>query len=516
MDAIQTQAAPPVRTLAFGTKLAYGLGSVAYGIKDGGFSTLLLLFYNQVIGVPANLVGLVIMLALVFDAFVDPVIGHLSDHTRSSFGRRHPFMYASAVPVGLLYLLLWNPPTGSHAHTLVYLAVVAVLVRTAISCYEVPSAALAPELTADYHERTSVLGYRYLFGWVGSMVMLVLTFLVLLAPTARYPVGQLNPGGYRSYAVVASLLMTAAILVSAFFTHREIRHLPSVSPTRTSLGGMFRGVAATLRNKAFMMLLLSGVFGFTAQGLTFALSTYLNTYFWLFPASSVALLATVLLAGVALSFWIASSLSRRMGKRGGAVLVTVLYPFVAVSPFALRGVGLFPAIESAALIPALMVVTALATALGVASAILGASMMSDVVEDAQMRTGERSEGLFFAGSFFMQKCVSGLGLFLSGEILSLVHFPIGATPGKVAPHILGNLVVSYAVSLVGLQMLAALFVWRFPLGGKRAHDERVARLAETASHVMPFPGSEAEMPAIDVTSLVDGKLAGSRARSETW
>ena len=182
------------------------------------------------------------------------------------------------------------------------------------------------------------------------------------------------------------------------------------------------------------MLLLSGIFGFTAQGLTFALSTYLNTYFWLFPAASVALLAAVLLVGVAVAFWLASRLSRKFGKRGSAVLVTVLYPFVAVFPFALRGVGLFPSNGSALLIPALMVATALATALGVASAILGASMMSDVVEDAQIRTGERSEGLFFAGSFFMQKCASGLGLFLSGEILSLVHFPIGATPGKLRPR----------------------------------------------------------------------------------
>ena len=509
MEAMQTPAAPPVRKLALGTKLAYGLGSVAYGIKDGGFATLLLLFYNQVIGVPANLVGLVIMVALVFDAFVDPIVGHLSDHTRSSWGRRHPFMYASAIPVGLLYLLLWNPPTGSHTQTLVYLAVVAVLVRTAISCYEVPSAALAPELTADYHERTSVLGYRYLFGWLGSLVMLVLTFMVLLAPTARYPVGQLNPAGYRSYAVVASLVMTGAILTSAFFTHREIRYLPSASPTRTSLRGTFRGVAATLRNKAFLMLLASGIFGFTAQGLTFARSTYLNTYFWLFPASSVALLAGVLLAGVALAFWIASRLSKSLGKRDSAVLVTVLYPFVAVLPYALRAVGLFPNTGSAMLIPALMVVTASATALGVASAILGASMMSDVVEDAQMRTGERSEGLFFAGSFFMQKCVSGFGLFLSGEILSLVHFPTGATPGKVAPQVLDNLVVSYVVALVGLQLVAAFFVWRFPLGGKHAHDERVARLAETASHAMPFPGSEAEFPVTDATSSVNSELAGS-------
>ncbi len=490
----RTIEAPPVRTLSFGTKIAYGVGSIAYGIKDNGFATLLLLFYNQVVGLPAHLVGLAIMVALVFDAFIDPVIGHMSDHTRSRWGRRHPFMYASAVPVGLLYVLLWNPPALSHAGTLIYLGVVAVLVRTAISCYEVPSAALAPELTADYHERTSVLGYRYLFGWLGSMTMLVLTFEFLLAPTARYPVGQLNPAGYRTYGFVAAAVMTGAILLSALCTHRKIQRLPGHSPKSTSLRATFRGVTATLRNRAFLMLFVSGVFGYTAQGLTFALSTYINTYLWLFPATSVALLASVLMVGVALAFAISTWISRKLGKRRGSVVVTTLYPLVSILPFVLRPLGLLPPNGSTALIAILMVVTILATAFGVAGAILGASMMSDVVEDAQMRTGERSEGLFFAGSFFMQKCVSGLGLFLSGAILSIVGFPTGAAPGKVAPDILHNLVLIYAAALLVLMLLSAWFVSRFPLGDKRAHEQRLAALAEAASHAAPLPGSEAELP----------------------
>ena len=175
--------ARPTGRVGLGTKLAYGFGSIAYGIKDNGFQTLLMLYYNQVIGVPAHLVGLAMMFALVLDAFVDPIIGQWSDQTRSSIGKRHPWMYAAALPVGLLYLLLWHPPTGNTALTVLYLVGVAILIRTAISCYEVPSAALAPELTSDYHERTSVLGYRYLFGWLGGMAMVVLTFGYFLRAT---------------------------------------------------------------------------------------------------------------------------------------------------------------------------------------------------------------------------------------------------------------------------------------------------------------------------------------------
>jgi GPH family glycoside/pentoside/hexuronide:cation symporter len=481
------------RKIGMTTKLAYGFGSIAYGIKDNGFQTLLLLYYNQVIGLRADLVGLAILIALVIDAFVDPIIGHLSDHTRNRWGRRHPFMYAAALPVGILYLLLWNPPTGSTAATLGYLVLVSILVRTAISCYEVPSSALAPELTTDYHERTSVLGYRYLFGWIGGMTMSLITFIVFLAPTARYPVGQLNPHGYKIYAVVAATAMTLAILISAWGTHREIRHLPKVTPTATSIGETFHGIMSTLRNKAFLMLLISGIFSFTAQGLTFALSTYLNTYFWAFKANVLGLFTIVVLVGVALAFVIASAASRTLGKRETGVLVGVLYPLVAISPFVLRYAGLFPANGSPALLPILMTITAIGTAFGVAGAIIGASMMSDVVEDAQLRSGERSEGLFFAGSFFMQKCVSGLGLFLSGAILTAVHFPVGATPGTVTPDILRNLVLIYAAALIALSLLAAFFVRKFPLGGRQEHDARVAQLAETASHTSPLPGSEPEL-----------------------
>ena len=103
----QPLAQPPLST---GTRLAYGFGSIAYGIKESGFSTLLLLYYNQVVGLPAGQVGLAIMLALVIDAFVDPVIGHFSDHLRSRWGRRHPFMYVAIVPVALTFWALFNLP----------------------------------------------------------------------------------------------------------------------------------------------------------------------------------------------------------------------------------------------------------------------------------------------------------------------------------------------------------------------------------------------------------------------
>src|SRR5580698_4028319 len=169
MDAMTTvrTAAPPLRLPG---KLFYGFGSVAYGVKDSSISTFLLIFYNQVVGLPAQWVGGVIMAALVLDAFLDPVIGQVSDHWRSAWGRRHPFMYFSAVPVAGFFLLLWHPPVGwSNTALLIYLLVVFVAARFCITLYEIPSSALVAELSDDYDSRTRLVSWRYLLGVLRSI-----------------------------------------------------------------------------------------------------------------------------------------------------------------------------------------------------------------------------------------------------------------------------------------------------------------------------------------------------------
>ena len=186
------------------TKLFYGAGSLAFGIKDNGFNVFLLLYYNQVLGLPAGLAGAALAFALVIDALCDPLVGYISDNTRSKWGRRHPYMYAAAAPAALTYLLLWFPPAGlGQGGLLAYLVVTTVLVRTFITLYEIPSSALGPELSSDYDERTSYMSYRYLFGWLGGVTIQVLAFSVFLKPDATHRTGQLNAGGYHTYALVA-------------------------------------------------------------------------------------------------------------------------------------------------------------------------------------------------------------------------------------------------------------------------------------------------------------------------
>jgi glycoside/pentoside/hexuronide:cation symporter, GPH family len=465
---------------ATSTKLFYGLGSIAFGVKDNGFQTILLLFYNQVMHVPAGLVGAAIGIALLFDAFIDPVVGQFSDNLRTRWGRRHPLMYASALPVALSYLLLWNPPHWSTLGLFYYLVIVSVIVRTFITFYEIPSSALAPELSEDYDQRTSFLSYRVFFGWYGGLTMLELAYLVFLTPDKHHPIGQLNEAGYGRYGITAAIVMFAAILISAAGTHRFIPFFRAPQHARRSILQYTREMFGSIWNKAFLVLMLSSIPFNLATGLIFALNIYVNTYFWLFSNKQIFVLTLASFLAVALSFVIAVPLSRRWGKKKSAIAMFLAGLVIMTLPLTLWLYGMFPRAGSPYLLPTLFCFQSVAGALAIGSSIILLSMVADVVEDSELKTGRRSEGLFFAGGSFLAKVVSGAGVFLSGLLLSFVHFPDHAVPGHIDPQILRNLVLVYVPALVVLYGVAIAVVSAYPIK-REDHEENLRKLAAEAA-----------------------------------
>jgi glycoside/pentoside/hexuronide:cation symporter, GPH family len=162
------QLSPPRPALTLGTNILYGVGSVAFAVQVAALSSLLMLFFNQVVGLPAARVGAAMMVTLTFDAICDPLIGEWSDHLRPRWGRRHPFIYAAAVPIAFAFYFLWNPPQGwSNQSLFIYLVAMLVAVPLLLSLYEIPSVALVPELTLDYDRRTGLMSSRFfLEPWV--------------------------------------------------------------------------------------------------------------------------------------------------------------------------------------------------------------------------------------------------------------------------------------------------------------------------------------------------------------
>lgn len=469
--------------LGLSTKLFYGAGSIAFGVKDQGFSSLLLIFYNQVIGLPAATVGLAIMIALVVDSILDPIMGQVSDNWRSRWGRRHPFMYAAALPAALSFMLLWNPPDWPQPMLVGYLVVVAVVIRSFITMYEIPSAALAPELTQDYDDRTRVFAYRNFFGWFGGVGMTVLALQVFLRPDAAHPVGQLNPEGYKTYAVAAAATILFAILVSALGTHRHIPRLRTPPQRRLTLGVLAREMVSTLAHRSFLVLAGAALFNAMAHGLVLSMSLYLGTFFWQLSSGQIAILASANFLSAILALMLAAPVSKGPGKRNAARITKGLSLALAVAPITLSLFGAFPSRGDPLLLPLLFAFTSLATAMTIITSILVASMVADVVESSELRTGRRSEGLFFAFNAFVAKVVSGVGIFVSGAILALVAFPSGAKPGAVAPEIVDRLGLAYVAMVAILYGGAILCISLYRIT-REDHDAAVRELATRA----PAPG----------------------------
>jgi glycoside/pentoside/hexuronide:cation symporter, GPH family len=467
---------PAAEKLPLHIKLGNGFGSMAYGVKDNGFATFLLLFYNQVLGLDAGTVGFILLLALLGDAIIDPLVGFWSDKTHSRWGKRHPWMYAAILPMAASWIMLWHPPELGTEALYLYLLLIAFLMRASVSCYEVPALSVMPALTSDYDERTALTRWRFLFAWAGGLLMLMLAFGVLLVPSEKYPVGQLNVDGYQMYGWLGAALMILATFVGALTTHKRLAKLPDTAPTHLPLGETLRQIRRTLSNRAYLVLMLSALFSFVNQGMSFSITTYLLTYYWEMPQAGFIVYAISLFIGVVGAFFLVGVLQARMEKKTGAMIAGALALLFVVSPYFARQLGLFPENGGPMLIPVLFTLITIGNSLAVCASMLIQSMAADVIESSQAETGERNEGLFFSGYFFVQKCSHGLGIFLSGAIVTLSAFPKQAKPGAVAQGVMDDFVLYYLAVLITLGVCAVLPLFKFPIT-RRDHEERLLALA---------------------------------------
>jgi len=431
-------------SVALSTKLYYGFGSVAYGVKNNGFSYLLLFFYVQVIGLEGYLAGLGMLIVMVCDAISDPVIGHISDNWHSRWGRRHPFMYFSALPVAVSYFFLWNPPELSQGAMLAYFVILAVLVRSVITMYEIPSTSLVSEFTDDYDQRTSLLSFRFFFGWWGGLTIAVLGYMVFFSPTEEYKNGLLNPERWPIYGAFASCIIFIAILVSAIGTHKLIPTLKQPPEKQSfSLKRTFVELFESLSNRNFVIVFTSAIIAAMAGGINTSLVIYFNTYFWELTPTDIGTLNLVYFVSAVVALYMTPRLTRHREKKWVATRVWLVGALLLPLPLMLRLVGFFPDNDSGWVLPILMIHGLFDVAIMIMAGILISSMIADIVEDSQKQTGRRSEGLFFAGQTLASKVVHGFGMFATGIILSAINFPREAAPGDVPIETLNTLALIY-------------------------------------------------------------------------
>ncbi|MEH6566330.1 MAG: MFS transporter [Halopseudomonas sp.] len=414
------------------TKFAYGLGQIAESIKGTGFNIFLFFFFTQVLGLSGSLAGVAVMIALIFDAVTDPLAGHISDSSRSRFGRRHPFMLAAALPLGLAWYLLFTPPAGlGQMGLFLWLTGFAVLVRGAITLYYVPYLGLGAELTTDYHERTSVAAWRGFCGVSGAAMVVLLGVPLFFPETAAFENGLLNPAGYPLVALSGAVLMAVSILVCTLGT-RGRKALPVPRDPQLPRISLRQNLAAIWRNASFRALFLGTLLVAISIGITQTLNMHLNVYFWGLTSNSIALLGAGVLLGWPAGILLARPLHLRFDKKPtivGAALIAALAGNIAV---VLELMGIFPGAESALFVPLILLLLFVGGAASGLAMISGASMMADVAQQHADESGLQQEGFFFSAISFTGKMAAAAGYLVAGVGLDLIGFPLQASPSSVS------------------------------------------------------------------------------------
>jgi GPH family glycoside/pentoside/hexuronide:cation symporter len=443
----------PMPTLTTTTSALYGLGGLASNstIQLFGF---LLLFYNQLVGLDARLVSLAISLSILVDALWDPIVGQLSDSTRSRLGRRHPYIYGAAIPAAVTFALLFMPPRGwGQGALFAWLLGFVVVGRMFDSLQEIPGSALMPELTRDYDRRTALQAWRYFFGVVfGGAISVFLGYGLFLKSTRAEPFGQLRFAGYAPYAATIAAIGAVAVIVSALATQRFASAMHQPPARRPRLGETLREMGSALGNRNFLALAVSALIFGVSVGISSGLLSYFYTYFWELRSSVLLIIRLTALPAGVLGVLVAPLAARTLGKKRTCLIVFFLAVFSTTVPIGGRLIGIMPANGTSMLLAILIVDTMATAALATIGFVVVISMLADVVEANQVRTGQRNEGLLFAAESLLRKFSTSFATLLPGLLLAFVHFPSHARPGHVPQAVLTNLALIYLPIITGLTL----------------------------------------------------------------
>ena len=469
-------AAPP---LTFNVKLAYGVGQLAEGLKNGAMNTFVVFYYSQVLGMSGTMAGLAVGTALLIDAITDPLAGSLSDHWRSKWGRRHPFMLVSMFPLAICFFLLFAPPVRGEWALFAWLVVFTNLTRTAMTFYHVAHLALGAEMTTDFSGRVSLVGFRMFFNIFGGFAATMIGFQFFFAPSANYPVGQLDPAAYAPFAATLGALMLVSIFWSAWGTRQFIPHLQKAAAEAAvsvfgALRRTFHDMMSALRLASFRWLFSGVLLVFLMIGTNAALDLYMYTYFWEFPSSDVVKLMPSYAIGITLGAIVGPAFQRRFGKRNALLFGTFWWAGLQVLPIVLRLLGWFPDNGSDLLLPLLIGLRVLQGAGAMQANLAFGTALADVADENELATGRRQEGIFFSTSSFSTKFASGMGSFIAGIALDFIDWPRGQsirTAADVPPETIVHLGLVY-----GPLVLAFSFLTMWCYSHYRLDRERHAQI----------------------------------------
>lgn len=396
--------------LSLKTKIAYGVGEFglfATAIIQGFF---LLDFLLEVAGVEAFHASAILLVAQVWEGIMDPIIGRASDYTKSRFGRRRSWILFGTIPLGITWWLLWQVPPFLEQYEIAkffYYLAMAIAFGTAHTCVAVPYTALTADLSDDYVERTSLTMFRFIFGLFGGVILSTAhSFLVTLIPSddPNYVYNEIR--GYMLSASVTVWPICLPTLVTFFLVRERGVQPPKEETFKEAILSFFAGLKVSLTNRAYIILTVLFFFAWTVIN---SVQNNLLLYVKYVQKSEdhFTYLLLAIQGSAAFFLFIAQIFVTKFGKKatffiGEGIMLCVLFTIYWLP---------------ARLLPVLYIYAVLA-GIGVSvSMLIPWSMLPDVVDEDEWKTGNRREGDYYSIFLVFQKV--GLGIATAASSLAL-------------------------------------------------------------------------------------------------
>jgi GPH family glycoside/pentoside/hexuronide:cation symporter len=458
------------------TRFLYGTGGAVYAVKEAAYSMFVLLFYTQVLGLSGTTTGIILSIALIVDGITDPLVGSWSDRLKSRFGRRHPFMVLSVLPLGLGFIGLFAPPAVVVESTLflsIWLLFWTLWVRTFLTTFSIPHLALSAEITSDYQDRSAIMGARMLFTFLCS-VLLPAAGLFFIFSAVDGVDGRFVSSNYPLYGALSCLLVWILGTTTVWGTRAYI--VPS-APNKAELPApaarlriLTQDLLRTLQNKAFRNLVGYEIAAMVAWGTISTLNILAWTYYWEFSATDISLILSIpSLIAIGLAMFTLGPLSRRFQKHHLLQYALVALIIDCLWLYPLKMTGLLP--DNDTLIFALNFVFMMVFIYCyLLRAITSYSIISDITDEHELDHGVRQEAGFFAVLNFIAKFASIFGPIYAGIVLDVIGLENGVLPGNVPLATQDGLVYAMGLGIIPALVVAIYFVLQINLDKARVED----------------------------------------------